>query len=129
MTMDARLKPTNISRRAALLGFSAGTFLLATRLAAPASAQQKKYGGDGMPGGVKDDPRIFLSIEGDGTIVLLCHRAEMGQGVRTSWAMVVADELEADIARVRVVKSSQQVKPHCRAGKILHEAVVNTNTV
>ena len=27
----------------------------------------------------------------------LCIRAEMGQGIRTSWAMVVADELEAEL--------------------------------
>ncbi|WP_247878355.1 molybdopterin cofactor-binding domain-containing protein [Azospirillum sp. TSO22-1] len=55
-----------------------------------------------MEGGLKDDPRLFLSIAGDGAVTLLCHRAEMGQGIRTSWAMVVADELEADLARVTV---------------------------
>lgn len=99
------MDPMNVSRRAVMLGLSAGALVLAARLTAPASAQEKKYGGDGMPGGLIDDPRIFLSLEEDGTIVLLCHRGEMGQGVRTSWAMVVADELESDIARVRVVQA------------------------
>lgn len=58
-----------------------------------------------MSNGLKDDPRIFLSIADDGTVSLLCNRAEMGQGVRTSWAMVVADELEADLARVKVLQA------------------------
>jgi len=55
-----------------------------------------------MPGGLKEDPKLFLSIADDGTVNLLCIRAEMGQGIRTSWALVVADELEADLGRVKV---------------------------
>ncbi len=92
----------NLGRRATLLGLAAGTFVVATRLSSPAFAQAKKYGGDAMEGGLKDDPRVFLSIADDGTVTLLCNRAEMGQGIRTGWAMVVADELEADIARLKV---------------------------
>lgn len=102
--MNVRLEPTNLSRRAVLLGFSAGALVLAARMS-PVFAQDKKYGGEAMPGGLKDDPRIFLSIGDDGTVTLLCHRAEMGQGVRTSWAMVVADELEADLMRVKVLQA------------------------
>lgn len=94
----------NVSRRSALLGLAAGAFVLAVRVP-PATAQDTKYGGDAMEGGLRDDPRIFLSIADDGTVTLLCHRAEMGQGVRTSWAMVVADELEADLARMTVLQA------------------------
>src|SRR5262245_7162944 len=95
----------NIARRSVLLGLAAGSFVLAVRLSPPARAQDKKFGGDGMPGGVKEDPRLFLSIADDGTVSLLCIRAEMGQGIRTSWAMVVADELEADLGRVKVLQA------------------------
>ncbi|UOK73379.1 xanthine dehydrogenase family protein molybdopterin-binding subunit [Ancylobacter polymorphus] len=91
----------NVSRRAFVLGLTAGALVLTARLS-PASAQEKAYGGDAMPGGLKEDPRIFLAIQADGTVELLCPRAEMGQGVRTSWAMVVADELEGDFARFQV---------------------------
>ena len=106
MTMNsiADLGLTNVSRRAFLRGLAAGTFVLAVRVS-PAYAQEKKYGGEAMSGGLRDDPRIFLSIADDGTVNLLCNRAEMGQGVRTSWAMVVADELEADLARVKVLQA------------------------
>lgn len=93
---------TNVARRSVLLGLAAGSFVLSVRLSSPALAQEKKFGGDGMPGGVKEDPKLFLSIADDGTVNLLCIRAEMGQGIRTSWAMVVADELEADLGRVKV---------------------------
>ena len=96
---------TNVARRSVLLGFAAGAFVLSARLSSPALAQEKKYGGDGMPGGLKDDPKLFLSIAEDGTVNLLCIRAEMGQGIRTSWGMVVADELEAELGRVKVLQA------------------------
>lgn len=93
---------TNVSRRAVLLGLAAGSFVLASRPTAYALPEEQTYGAEAMPGGVRDDPRIFLSIADDGTVTLLCNRAEMGQGVRTSWAVVVADELESDLARIEV---------------------------
>ena len=92
--MKVTAELTNFSRRALLLGLAAGTFVLVVRMSLPPLAH-----------GLKDDPRIFLSIADDGTVTLLCNRAEMGQGVRTSWAMVVADELEADLARFRVLQA------------------------
>jgi isoquinoline 1-oxidoreductase beta subunit len=45
---------------------------------------------------------VYVSIAADGTVTVVCNRSEMGQGVRTSLTMVVADELEADWARVKV---------------------------
>jgi isoquinoline 1-oxidoreductase beta subunit len=100
----------NVSRRAFTLGLGAGAFVLATNLR-PALAEgeqpQKatKYGGDAMPHGLVDNPKVFVSIEPDGTVSIICHRSEMGQGIRTSLPMVVADELEADWSRVKVVQA------------------------
>lgn len=48
---------------------------------------------------------MFIAISDDGTVTIVCHRSEMGQGVRTSLAMVIADELEADWSRVKVVQA------------------------
>ncbi|KAI5915834.1 molybdopterin cofactor-binding domain-containing protein [Thauera sp. 2A1] len=105
----------SLSRRGFLRGLAAGSFVLATGIR-PAQAQEakapetktqetKKYAGEAMSGGLRDDPRLFLTIADDGTVSLLCNRAEMGQGVRTSWAMVVADELEAELARLIVAQA------------------------
>jgi isoquinoline 1-oxidoreductase beta subunit len=47
-------------------------------------------------------PSIFLAIETDGSVMIMAHRSEMGQGVRTSLPMIVADELDADWSRVRI---------------------------
>jgi isoquinoline 1-oxidoreductase beta subunit len=94
---------TNVARRSVLLGLAAGSFVLSVRL--PALAQEKKFGGEGMPGGVKDDPKLFLSIADDGTVTLLCIRAEMGQGIRTGFGTVIADELGADLGRVKVLQA------------------------
>ena len=58
-----------------------------------------------MPGGLVDDPLVFVSIDAAGVVSVVCHRSEMGQGVRTSFTMVVADELEADLKRVKVVQA------------------------
>ncbi|MFM2186467.1 MAG: hypothetical protein RIR43_1039 [Pseudomonadota bacterium] len=44
----------------------------------------------------------WLRIDADGRITVAVPRAEMGQGVHTSLAMLVADELEADWARIGV---------------------------
>ena len=67
-----------------------------------AFAEDKKFGAEGMPNGWIDDPKVYVSIAADGTVTVVCNRSEMGQGVRTSLSMVVADELEADWALVKV---------------------------
>ncbi|MEA1831227.1 xanthine dehydrogenase family protein molybdopterin-binding subunit [Methylobacterium durans] len=98
----------NVSRRAVLGGL--GAFALALSLRERAEAEEKKdepkkFGADGMPNGWKDDPKVFVAIAPDGTVTVTNHRSEMGQGVRTSVALVVADELEADWSKVKVVQA------------------------
>jgi len=73
--------------------------------AAEGDKAEKKYGADGMPHGTVDDPQVFVSIGTDGIVTIIAHRAEMGTGVRTGLPMVVADELEADWDRVRVIQA------------------------
>jgi isoquinoline 1-oxidoreductase beta subunit len=96
----------NVSRRHVLKGaVAAGGLVLAAPLSHAATAPTYKTGAGAMPHGVVVDPRIFVSIAPDGIVTIVAHRAEMGTGVRTSLPMVVADELEADWARVRVVEA------------------------
>jgi isoquinoline 1-oxidoreductase beta subunit len=44
----------------------------------------------------------WLKIAADGSVIVQTPKSEMGQGVHTALAMVLADELDADWARVRV---------------------------
>ena len=98
----------NVSRRAILGGL--GAFVLALSLPEHAKAEEAKkeapkFGADGMPHGWRDDPKVFIAIAQDGTVTVTNHRSDMGQGVRTSVAFVVADELEADWNKVKVVQA------------------------
>lgn len=48
------------------------------------------------------EPNVFVSLDIDGSVAIVCHRSEMGQGVRTGLPQIVADEMEADWSRVSV---------------------------
>ena len=97
----------NVSRRGMLRGVAgAGAFVLAAQFPAVRAAMAYATGAEKMPHGVVTDPHIFVSIGKDEIVTIVAHRAEMGNGAaRTSLPMIVADELEADWARVRVVQS------------------------
>ena len=55
-------------------------------------------------------PSVYLAIDADGTAYVVAHRSEMGNGVRTSLPRIVADELDADWARVKVVQATGDEK-------------------
>lgn len=91
-----------LDRRTFLKGAS---FALAA-VATPAGAFERyRTGGEDMPHGIMTDPLVFVAIDPDGTVTLVAHRSEMGTGSRTSLPMVLADEMGADWARVRIVQA------------------------
>jgi isoquinoline 1-oxidoreductase subunit beta len=47
-------------------------------------------------------PNAYLKITPDGKITIVVARSEMGQGVRTSLPMILAEELEADWKQIRI---------------------------
>jgi isoquinoline 1-oxidoreductase subunit beta len=47
-------------------------------------------------------PGVFLRIDNNNIVTIIVSRSEMGQGVRTSFPMIVAEELDADWSMVRV---------------------------
>lgn len=51
------------------------------------------------------EPNAYLAIDQDGLVTIVAHRSEMGTGIKTDLALIVADELEADWNRVRVVQA------------------------
>ena len=93
-----------LNRREFLLRLQAagGLLLIADALQVATAADAPKYGAEGMEHGTVDNPLVFLSIAEDGSVTIIVHRSEMGQGVRTGMPLIVADELEADWSKVHV---------------------------
>jgi isoquinoline 1-oxidoreductase beta subunit len=82
------LKLTGISATGIILGVQFGC--------SPAGSE-----GDGAP----FSPDAYLTIHADGSVELVAHRSEMGTGIRTGLPLIIADELEADWKRVKVVQA------------------------
>jgi isoquinoline 1-oxidoreductase subunit beta len=55
-------------------------------------------------------PNAFVEIAPSGEVRLVCARSEMGQGPRTAMAMILAEELDADWARIQVVQGDFDAK-------------------
>jgi isoquinoline 1-oxidoreductase beta subunit len=61
----------------------------------PASGEEA-LGTDGL------SPNVLVHVAPDGEVTIICHRSEMGQGVRSSIPILIADELGASLERVVV---------------------------
>src|SRR5260221_1651100 len=55
-------------------------------------------------------PNVYLAIDETGLVTVVAHRWEMATGIRRGLPMVLADELEADWARVKVVQAQGDPK-------------------
>ena len=100
----------NVSRRHFLHGMiSAGAFVLCVGKS-PLLAKVARTGAPSVPGPTTRidttafHPSIFVGIQPDGRVFIVAHRSEMGNGVRTSLPRILADELDADWTRVRVIQ-------------------------
>jgi len=83
-------------------GLVLGHYVRPAGAAEPAAADVEKEGGLFIP-------NAFIRIAPDGTVTVFSARPEVGQGIKTSLPMVVAEELGADWRNVRVV--SAQLDP------------------
>ncbi len=96
-----------VTRRQVLAGLGATTaFAFGLNLAgcARGDADQSAAGLKNVRGG-DATPGLFITIEADGTVKLVCHRSEMGQQTWTAMAQILADELEADWDRIEIVQA------------------------
>jgi isoquinoline 1-oxidoreductase beta subunit len=98
----------NVSRRKFLkaAGLSSTSFILGIQLpnvlAMPIALAE--------PSASVFSPSVYLQIDSDNTVSVVVHRSEMGQGVRTSIPMIVADELEANWQQIKVVQGQADKK-------------------
>src|SRR5438477_2870685 len=87
----------DISRRALLSGSLAGGFLLAFHL--PVRAANEPVQPPDVTDG-KFAPNAFIRIDDAGRTTLVMPQVEMGQGIYTAVAMILAEELDADFKQV-----------------------------
>ncbi len=93
MTIQRSIAP---SRRNLLAGGLAGSMLLAFHL--PLRAADRPVQTPDADGGFV--PNAFIRIDGVGKTTLIMPQVEMGQGIYTAVAMILAEELDADYANV-----------------------------
>jgi len=111
MSGSAAGEPENPGRRAFLgTGAAAGSalllgFYLPLGQGAPRSAAQA--------GGQRFEPNAFIRIDRQGVITLVMPQVEMGQGIYTGLAMVLAEEL--DVGAEQVVLETAPPATSCMA--------------
>src|SRR4030081_536621 len=88
------------SRRGLLTGCLAGGFLFAFHL--PVRAANEPVPMAYAPEG-SFVPNAFIRIDKAGTTTLVMPQVEMGQGIYTSVAMILAEELDADYSQVALM--------------------------
>ena len=97
--MNMAVQSTQVSRRSLLTGALAGGLLFAFHLPARARGINEPIEPPDSTSG-KFAPNALIRIDPSGSITLVMPQVEMGQGVYTAIAMILAEELDADFARV-----------------------------
>src|SRR5215210_6587137 len=93
------LKITSLTGGGLLLGFS----WFSAEAEIPTMVTQANFAGElGF--------NSYLSIATDGTITIFSPNPELGQNIMTSFPMIVAEELDADWAKVKVVQAPLDTK-------------------
>ncbi|MFL5295925.1 MAG: molybdopterin cofactor-binding domain-containing protein [Phenylobacterium sp.] len=115
-----RLSKNGLSRRAVVVsGLSAAGGLMIGVPVASAAATQAAMPADGS--NPAKELTAFLIIEPDNTVTVRVPHQEMGQGTSTALAMLVAEELACDWAKVRFEYAS--ANRNARAGGKLYDSM------
>src|SRR5262245_37751064 len=95
MTRPIALENLPLSRRQVMIGAAGLTFAVALAGRTDAATLAAQGSGKAL--------NPWVSIASDGTIRIMSPSTEMGQGTMTSLPLVVAEELDADWSKVRVL--------------------------
>jgi isoquinoline 1-oxidoreductase subunit beta len=91
---------TKLSRRDALKASAGLTFAFSFGLSDDAAAQQKAA----APAAAAK-LNAYVTIARDGTVTIQSPAPEMGQGIKTSIPLIIAEELDADWSKVKIAQS------------------------
>ncbi len=98
-----------ISRREFLkkTGQASGGLVFAVTFA---SACQPAGPGPAAKAAASIAPNLYVNVRNDGVVEIVCHRSEMGQGIRTCLPQIIADEMEASWDRIEVIQAQGHEK-------------------
>lgn len=99
-----------LSRRSLLK--AGGAIALTFDLLGPAVAQTQTA--RPLPGSLQTNRRLgaWLAINADGTVTLMTGKVELGQGILTALSQICAEELDVELARIRVLSGDTAITPN-----------------
>jgi isoquinoline 1-oxidoreductase beta subunit len=103
-----RLEKAGVSRRQVMIGTAGLTFAIALGGRTNAAAIATERTGQALT--------PWVSIAPDGTITIMSAATEMGQGSMTSLPLIIAEELDADWSKVRIVPAPVNEKIYGNPG-------------
>ena len=56
------------------------------------------------------EPNVWIKISPDNKVVITLAKSEMGQGVKTSLPMIVAEELDVDLQKINILQADAHTK-------------------
>jgi nicotinate dehydrogenase subunit B len=98
-----------LSRRSLLR--AGGAIALTFDLAGPAALAQAPRP---LPGSLQTNRRLgaWLAVNAEGTVTLMTGKVELGQGILTALSQICAEELDVELARIRVISGDTAVTPN-----------------
>ena len=101
-----RKNVARLSRREFLKAAGGGLIVLFSWQSLPAQEGRPRAAAE-----LPDNFNAFLSIQADGRVKLFTEKIEMGQGIVTSFAQMLAEELEVELEAIDMVMGDTDLCP------------------
>ena len=106
--MNPRLKPSAVSRRAALKGGAVLTVAFAFTGGATGTLAQDSVGARRLDPAEVDS---FFAINADGSVTVFCGKVDLGQGLRIAIPQIAAEELDIGLDKIAYVEGDTALTP------------------